>query len=137
MSSSEPLYSPPVQPPMPTKRRWIERVVVLIVAAALGFAGGIAGSAMHQGPQGPQGPRGTRGRPGLAGPRGPAGSAAVVSSLGLCVNSSPVSFTGGSGTFHSVESTFITSPSKRPDGVIYCPSGVYVPVAAQATSTGG
>jgi hypothetical protein len=118
----------------PSRARLI--LAVGLLSALLGFAGGIAGSALHRGPAGTTGSAGqtgAKGDTGLTGSTGPAGSAAQVSELGVCYDTSSSS---GGGSYW-LTSMYLTSPSKHPDGTTYCPSGSYVPVAPQSDHGGG
>jgi hypothetical protein len=107
--------------------------MVILLALALGFVGGLASHVLFPAPQGPQGETGAAGVPGKAGaigPAGPAGPAANVdlSSLGVCVNvtyaDSGVSYVSGV----SISAPVLTG------GTQSCPNGTFTPVTAQPST---
>jgi hypothetical protein len=100
---------------------------VLVIAASLvaGFVGGVAGSAVHDGPQGPRGARG------VVGPSGPSGEAANVDDLGVCWNLDTVFSNSG----QYVRSADVSSPTLN-GHTQSCPSGYFVRVKAIEQSAG-
>jgi hypothetical protein len=111
-------------------------VLALVVGALAGFGGGFAASGLHPGPrgrtgtqgvQGLQGVQGVQGDQGQAGATGKSGTAAQVSELGVCYDTTNQS---SNGTFW-ITGVFISSPSRHSDGTTFCSSGTYVPVQPQ------
>jgi hypothetical protein len=127
---------------MMPSRRWLAGVVGAALIA--GFLGGVVAGSMRDGPRGPAG---AVGKHGPQGKQGPAGAAADVDAklaeaakqtdgkiedLGMCWQAN---YEYGNVTY--VSSVSLYSPSRKPNGTIYCSAGTYIPVKAAPEGAGG
>lgn len=98
----------------------VRTVLTWVVAAVLGFAGGVGGSYLHPGPPGPGGPVGPRGERGDPGPAGASAQTSFILHFGFCEQTAD---TSGYVTFVN-----LYPPQVDSSGTISCPQGRFVSV---------